>query len=169
VKYYKWIDKNNWGLTDMDLSDSNMNPFATAQRLVFQPPIQFTNYFTNLWNNMSSIYYNPKFQDTRHGLVIATKQLESSSKKNGQQQARWHRFFQHSRPEVVSKNTKIDKNTIRHISKPRNRLLAKFFKDYNGQKSKIHFKLSSHMSHIMKVIQHIDFQVKTFFLKMIIY
>jgi hypothetical protein len=95
---------------------------------------------------MSSIYCDSNFQNTRHGLIITTKQLEPLSDKNGRQQGRWHRFFQHFRPESISENLKVDKTTNRHISKHKNRPLAKFFKDYNGEKNRIHFRLSPHMS-----------------------
>jgi hypothetical protein len=147
VKYYKWIDKNNWGLTDMDFMDSSTDSSTTtASHLIFQPSFRLTDRFTNLWNNMSNIYHDPNFQNTRHGLVIATKQLEPLSNRNGHQQGRWYRFFKHSKPESISENLKVDKIANRRISKSKNRPFAKFFKDYNGQKSKIHFRLSPHMS-----------------------
>jgi hypothetical protein len=74
MKYYKWINKNNWGLADMNFTDSNTDlSTTTTPHLIFQPPFCPMNRFTNLWNNMSSIYRDSNFQNTRHSLIITTE------------------------------------------------------------------------------------------------
>jgi hypothetical protein len=91
VKFYKWIDKKNWGFADMDLNDptnsDTVNSISKESHLIYQPSLSFANLFSN--DNYQKDYLNSKTS-----LVIVTKQMDTISKRNAKQQTRWNRFFQ---------------------------------------------------------------------------
>jgi hypothetical protein len=121
IKYYKWIDKKNWGLVDMNFNNSEISPFTSSTtRLIFQPPFCSLDQFTDIWKNIPSrIYRDLNFQNTRYGLVVTTQQLEISSERNAKQKTIWHHFFKHNRPDNLSGDIKNHNKLNRSIDKPK--------------------------------------------------
>jgi hypothetical protein len=108
VKFYKWIDKKNWGFTDMELDDSTDN-LSRKDHLIYQPPYNFTSSSTINWNSSELMNNNNSSFNSKTGLFIVTDQLDPVSKRNTKQQTRWNRFLQqceyHQTPTVYNKKS----------------------------------------------------------------
>jgi hypothetical protein len=93
VKFYKWIDKKNWGFTDMELDNPADTPSQNSH-LTYQPPYSFTSSSDIIWNSSELTNGYRSSVESKTGLFIVTNQLDHISKRNAKQQIRWNRFLQ---------------------------------------------------------------------------
>jgi hypothetical protein len=72
-KFYKWIDKKNWEILDMELTDDQDNISLILTHLVYSTPYDINNQIFNTVKEGTTVHLNYNNDNFKYGLVTATK------------------------------------------------------------------------------------------------
>jgi hypothetical protein len=81
-KFYKWIDKKNWKILDMELTDNQDNISPISTHLVYSTPYDTNNPIFNTLKKDTTVRLNYNNDNFKYGLVTAIRQLNSLTPKN---------------------------------------------------------------------------------------